>query len=424
MTKTKLFEEIVAIMQTDASCCKDEHGANPEYYRAKISDTMNDEEFLLVVNSYLATFHVIFHVCLEMANRGILPFTVQRYQDILYVCNTQPHSPLSIGDKIISVNGLSVQEFSCLHEDMLYGEPEERQSEAWGLLLCYAKTVTVRKADTGEMETYPIMLDGIWRNGVRYTCKKLQDDITYLQLKDFQDETTIHQLYAQNEAALKNCEYLIIDVRENAGGTNTAFFPLLQLCLPEGKGLKDVQDSIYGGDIEINYSEKSCDSRLKMYTEALKQELPEETRAIVQSLIDETLKNRGKGFVTLSSDDSILPTIGLAKPRKVYIITDQRCGSSGDAFVDIMGRSDKVTVVGRPTLGILDYSNVTTIAYDKFYLTYPTSRSLYLDKGVQMRNRGVPVDIYIPWTLEHLVRDVDLCHVLELIQQEKALDND
>ena len=416
MTKTKIFEEIIEIMKTDASCCKDEHGADPEHYRAKISDDMSDEEFLFVVNSYLATFHVICHLGLGLAKRGIVPFTVQRYQNVLYICEAQSHSPLSKGDKIIKVDDLPVEEFSRLHEDMLYGESEERQSEAWGLLLSYAKRITVVKGDTGETEVYPITLDGVWRNGVRYACKKLREDITYLQLKDFQDETAIHQLYAENDAALRNCEYLIIDVRENAGGVNTAFLPLLPFCLPEGKRLNDLK-SEYDIGTEVNYTERSCDSRLKMYREYLKQELPEETRAIVRLLEDEAVKNRGKGFVTLPADEDIFPEVGLASPRKVYIITDHKCGSSGDAFVEMMGRSDKVTVVGRPTLGIQDYSDVTGVAYGNFYLTYPTSRALYLNQNIQMRNRGVPVDVYIPWTPEHLKRDVDLEHVMELIQR-------
>jgi len=49
-------------------------------------------------------------------------------------------------------------------------------------------------------------------------------------------------------------------------------------------------------------------------------------------------------------------------------------------------------------------------------IIYPTSRSLYLDKGVHMRRSGVPVDIHIPWTPEHCQRDVDLDVVMELIE--------
>ncbi len=67
----------------------------------------------------------------------------------------------------------------------------------------------------------------------------------------------------------------------------------------------------------------------------------------------------------------------------------------------------------RPTQGILDYSNVAYALFDEYALVYPTSRLLALDCGKGMMGKGVPVDEYIAWTPEHLVRDVDLENVLE-----------
>jgi len=418
VTKTSIFDEIVQIMKTDAACCKDEPGADPEIYRSKISDDMDDETFLFVVKAYLATFHVMSHVGFGMRGRGSLPFLVQRYQDILYVRAVAKNSELAVGDYITKINGSSVLEFASLHEDMLYGESEERQTYAWGQLLSFAKEVTVVSRDNGEVRTHPITLNGDWSDEIRYTCKQLREDITLLRLKDFQDEEALQKLYADNDALLRNSKYLVIDVRNNAGGSDTAFLPLLKFCLPEDKTLQDLKPGIYDGEIEINYTERSCDSRLKVFTEYLKADIPEEIRSLVQTMVDEMIKNRGKGFVTDHSGDVELPMVGLTTPQKVYVITDQRCGSSGDAFVDMLRKSDKVTVVGRPTSGILDYSNCTEVDYGQFYLIYPTSRSLYLDRNVQMRTHGVPVDLYIPWTPEHLVRDVDLDHVMHLINRE------
>ncbi len=151
----------------------------------------------------------------------------------------------------------------------------------------------------------------------------------------------------------------------------------------------------------------------------MKQELPIDTRNMLTKMLDELKENRGKGFVAFYEGEEELPYIGTALPKKVYIITDERCGSSGDAFVYNMRRSDKVTVVGCPTTGVLDFSNCTWVDYGHFKLVYPTSRNLYLDKGVRMRGRGVAVDIPIPWTPEHLNRDIDLERVLKLIEQNE-----
>ena len=75
----------------------------------------------------------------------------------------------------------------------------------------------------------------------------------------------------------------------------------------------------------------------------------------------------------------------------------------------------KVKVFGRPTKGILDYSNVAYALFDEYALIYPTSRLLSLDYGKGMMKSGVMVDEYIEWTPNHLKKDVDLEYVLKLI---------
>lgn len=420
MTKLEIFDDVVSVMKHDASCCKDEPGGDVEYYRAQISEDMDENAFVYVMKSYLATFHVMSHVYFDKKKYDMIPFRVQRYKNVLYVRAVTADSPLSVGDRIIKVDGCEIDTYAMQHEEMFYGETEERQNYGWQNLLCFAKEVTVEKAGTGEVKVYPIALDAKWDNSNKYICKTLREGVTYLRLKDFQNEEEIQKLYTDNHEILYTCDYLIIDVRSNGGGCDTAFFPLFELCLPEGKTIDDMADDIYDGGAEINYSERNCDVRKRWFAEYMKMELPQETRAILQKMEADLDAYRGKGFVKVESEDIDIPYTGLAKPYHVYIITDSNCGSSGDAFVDIMRKSDKVTVVGRPTMGILDFSNCAMIEYDQFEFMYPTSRNLYLDKGIQMRNHGIPVDVYVPWTPEHLKRDVDLEKVFELIGANKG----
>ncbi|MGZ7153694.1 S41 family peptidase, partial [Streptococcus pyogenes] len=84
-------------------------------------------------------------------------------------------------------------------------------------------------------------------------------------------------------------------------------------------------------------------------------------------------------------------------------------------FVDIMRQMPKVTVIGRPTMGILDYSNCCVADFGDYELLYPTSRSLAVDAGLGMTDKGVLPDIEIPWTPEHIERDVDLAVALDYL---------
>ena len=117
-----------------------------------------------------------------------------------------------------------------------------------------------------------------------------------------------------------------------------------------------------------------------------------------------------------SLDDFTIPVKGAAEALEhVYILTDCYCASTGDAFVENVSISPKATVVGRPTMGILDYSNLNMITYGSYGFAYPTSRRTELDEGIRMMGCGVPVQVHVPWTPEHLTRDVDLEKVFELI---------
>ncbi len=95
------------------------------------------------------------------------------------------------------------------------------------------------------------------------------------------------------------------------------------------------------------------------------------------------------------------------------------CKDLKDSFVYIFAMLPKVTTIGRPTMGIQDYSNVMFVSFDEYNFVYPTSRLLSLDQGHGMTGRGVMVEHYIPWTPEHITKNVNLDYCLSLISKEK-----
>lgn len=252
-----------------------------------------------------------------------------------------------------------------------------------------------------------------------YYYKQINNEVSYIYLADFDNEPAIVDMYNQNKEKMDNSRYLIIDVRGNSGGSDSAFFPLIRYCLPEGVVCKDVKlksNKFSQGGMEINFSKRNCAIRKQSIEEYASQDIPEESKAMLNNMIEELDRNCGKGFITVSEDDGSdsidLPYTGDTKVERVFVITDEDCGSSGDNCVLVLGAFPKVTVVGRPTMGIMDYSNVAFENYGDFRLMYPTSRLTYIDKGIHMMAEGVPVDEYIPWMPEHLVSDVDVEYIL------------
>ncbi len=426
MTKVEIFQDIVKIMKEDSASCKDKLGADSYTYMEKIKEDMSDMDFLYLVNSYLNTFGLTGHLGFSLKGVGRIAFGVQRYQDALYITSVSKDIELKVGDKIIRVDGLAINDFAKKHEEFLFGETEERQAPHWEYLLRFAKTITYISAESKKEETYNIELGSFESAEEKYSCKDMRKGISFIRLADFSDEEQIQQMYAENTELLKNSKTLIVDVRNNGGGSDTCFLPLLQYALPNGKRIDelDLVDASANRDgSEINYSLRNCDTRLKAVDEYLNMELPEETRTILQMMKDELLENRGKGFIKREKEEMDIPIVGDSNVEEMYIITDSGCGSSGDNFVAVFSMFPKVTVVGRPTMGILDYSNVAFVQYDDFSLMYPTSRLISVESGNGMMKKGVKVDYYVPWTLEHLKGDVDLEFVMKLIEQKEKTND-
>jgi hypothetical protein len=61
-------------------------------------------------------------------------------------------------------------------------------------------------------------------------------------------------------------------------------------------------------------------------------------------------------------------------------------------------------------MGITDYSNCVYKDFGDFRFFYPISKIM----KNHINGIGVNVDIYIPWTPEHLIKDVDLEKVLSM----------
>lgn len=412
MTKLEIFDDIVSIMEKNSATSKAKGAGDFEKYRAEISEDMSSESFVLTVRRYLATFCVPSHLYFgDNAPMKRVGFTVRRIGDVLHVVAAEEGLPVVLGDRVVALDGLSIHDAAEKYKELLFGETNERQR--WHSLLPLFTEVTI-ETDSG-IRTLPMPFVEKRTARESYEFRKINDSTLFLRFDDFADTNAIHALIHEHEAEIADTENLIVDVRENGGGSDTAFLPLLNYCYGEN-GRFDASSL----RCEINYTERNVDSRLQLFEGFLSSGVPDEVRSYIEQEMATQKAYRGKGYYRPESAD-VDPDFsfnGTKKPEHVYILSDNECGSSGDAFVEMCRGSNKVTVVGRPTLGILDYSNLASVDYGDYELDYPTSRRLALDKGIAMGGHGVPVDVYIPFTEEEIHRDVIMDRVMELIQKQ------
>src|SRR5690606_3898973 len=200
---------------------------------------------------------------------------------------------------------------------------------------------------------------------------------------------------------LENIKNLIIDVRINNGGRDLSFMNLIKYIFPAGTTMID--SSFY--NMKFNCTERNADLTTKSINEELEKADNEQYRDGLQQWKEPWVKNRGKGFISFRDEtsDSEFEIVGHEFPKNIIILTDNYCGSAGDIFVYLCKQSSKVTVVGRPTMGINDYANLNEIKLNnQFNFLYPTSRLDQLDNRNPNHEQGIKPHIYIPWTPEHL----------------------
>lgn len=411
MTKREIANTIVDICANDASFCKDIK-VGPERFLSEISEGMGEKEFLFSVDRYLAAFGVRGHLYFYKKDRNdFLGFRVRRYRNSLFVTYSEEGSLLG-GDEIIAIDGFSIPQAAEKFKVFL-GEAADRQGDAWEKIISYSDKIAVRRAESTF--EYAVRTDITRTELCPYESKRIDRDHFYIKLDDFFDEEKMVRFLDGCKEEIENTRYLTIDVRKNCGGSDTVFLPLLKYCLKEND--KMCKMPIFSSEDEILCTERNAENRIKLYKSYLENTASEELRRYFAGQIEEQTKNKGKGFVSAKGDGFLFPDGGTRLPERVAVLIDYDCGSSGESFAEIASKLEKVTLIGRPTMGICDYSNLAYFDFGEYVLHYPTSRSKAIDEGRGTRGRGLQPDIYIPWTPKHIREDVDIEAAMEFLAE-------
>lgn len=414
MNLLDIFDEIANIMQNDYSgCVVKKDWSNTEKYKQKLVELQSEnmltrEKYKEIVDDYLLDYkdnHVIFLDKNSKDNNFSLGFSVRRFENKLYVQNVwEEKTGLKKGDAIIEIDGQDIDKVAQNNLKLLFNQSNERQ--LWKNVLAKFESCLVEHESGAKFQIklrkYPPHSEKS-----KYTCELINENTVLMGFNDFTNYNEMQELMDKNEEILTGTKNLIIDVRKNSGGYDSLFYALLEYIFPYNFVLKDDYDMFF------LHTERNYKNRMRMLNEYLKENDDETIRNFIKDL----KVNRGKGFVSDSDCGKEHIIKGRKGPEKVIVMIDRYCGSSGDSFAAICKKSPKITLIGRPTFGVIDYSNVAQqILEDGFSLIYPTSVMNSVNYGKGIDNIGVQPDVYIPWTPEHIKRDVDLEKAKELLK--------
>ena len=334
----------------------------------------------------------------EPFSRG---FSVRRCAEGMFVDAVTQETRLHPGDKVLAINRTAPERIvKNLPNPLLAADEPER--EQWNGYLKLTRDITVRHADgteeTLELARCPVEADRV------PALQQLPGGALLLDPGAMNNAAKLEAFVQTHRAQLDGCTRLVLDLRIVRGDDEEALLPLLPYI-----AAKDCTAAEIFGDrrIRTNYTKMNCTRLIHMLTPYLVDDDPE-LRQMAQQLTAYYRNQSGKGWVDEVEELPIPAETPILRrgPEKVILLTDTWCEEEAERFVQLAKQQGRAVLLGRPTMGTLDYTNPVTVAYDEFTFTYPISRTTASLEGNGVDERGVQPDVYVPWTAEECTADL------------------
>lgn len=198
----------------------------------------------------------------------------------------------------------------------------------------------------------------------------------------------VEQLLKKYEQELAKTPYLIIDLRGNEGGNIAVGKPLLPMLYT---------NPIKDWGMKKKITKENVDAWFKAYVKETYDGLSEKDRKPYDDYITDMLKHEGELYAPepfkLIKFDEIK-----AFPKKVAVLIDNNCISSGELFVMFAKQSKKVKIFGENSGGVMDYGDIVPYktSCPAIRLSLPWTRSNWLDEGISIDKNGISPDVKIP----------------------------
>ncbi|MFS4428179.1 S41 family peptidase [Chryseobacterium sp. S90] len=204
----------------------------------------------------------------------------------------------------------------------------------------------------------------------------------------------IDSVITANQSKIESTENLIIDIRNNGGGSDNSFAKIIPYIYTNP--IRSVRTQLY--------STKLNNQRmLDLYDNYQKYGIPAEEKEYLKKAYDKLNQNLGK-FVSLQDDGKIVGITKIDKispyPKNVGIIINEGNGSTAEEFLLAVKQSKKVKLFGTTTAGVLDISNMYFVNFpcNEFKLGYSLSKSFRIPE-MAIDGKGIQPDYYIDKTI-------------------------
>jgi hypothetical protein len=212
------------------------------------------------------------------------------------------------------------------------------------------------------------------------SAKTISPNTLYIKIRTFDTDykPMLDSALKANESLLNTLPNLVLDLRDNGGGSDDLWQPLIPYLYTNPIRFTGVD--ILATPITI--------AGWKKYLED--ENISAGNRADITSKIAAMEKAKGE-WVNIGEDQVDSSMQQKAFPQKIVILINKWCGSSTEEFLLAAKQSTKVILAGETTIGNLDYSNVVETAFSCFPYTlrYASTRSRRLNDNKGIDNIGI-----------------------------------
>jgi len=211
-------------------------------------------------------------------------------------------------------------------------------------------------------------------------ARQLSPQTFYIGIGTFDESNAaaIDSLFRANSVLLRTIPNLVLDLRGNGGGSDFAYQPLAPLIYT---------DPVHGIGVDV----LATSDNVRTWSALLDDKyITGWTRYSIQNTITAMKGHLGQ-LIAVSPDRVATLREVRPYPQRVAVLIDGDCASTTEQFLLEAAQSSKVTLMGRHTAGVLDYSNVREQPFDclPFTLHYATTRSRRIDQGKGIDNTGI-----------------------------------
>ena len=198
--------------------------------------------------------------------------------------------------------------------------------------------------------------------GKNYEFKELNDSTNYIRLLSFDARLTreLDSFYRSIDQAIRSKPYLIIDIRNNGGGSESSYFNLLPYA--------------YTRPLHIDTASVwVTPENIKRYEEATTGDYKDLVARMKKATPYSFIPHAETAQYTWSMDSVTV------YPNKIALLFNRGTASAGEGMIQYFIQSNKVITIGENSGGYIGYGNVMNapVPCGKFTVQSTTTRYLH-----------------------------------------------